>query len=147
MKKILLVLVCLGMVGCATSNRERINPQKANINYSDGINEAEAVILAQAFLIEKGLENKINISKPKASKGMIRVKDGTAAVFLVSPEEDEKDAKLRYWSIVFPPNNFVMAIFGIYKTYVGIDASSGKIFDWGIFESSEVKSRMNENTE
>ena len=58
MRKFILLLLMMPMLGCAGSimSYEQIMQSAQQTNTSDGVDRQEAIVLAQDYLIEKGLD-------------------------------------------------------------------------------------------
>ncbi len=81
-----------------------------SINASDGISQAEAIVIARNIVVEKGISKSCKISRPK-------VKDSTRVE--------------NCWSVEFPANWKVRLKQGLVFFSVDVDKKTGEMKAWG----------------
>jgi hypothetical protein len=54
-------------MGAKPNYKEQIKQKLVNINLSDGISEEEAIIIAQNYIIDKGIDKDCLLDKPKVT--------------------------------------------------------------------------------
>lgn len=86
--------------------KSQIKEKYKNINLSDGVDQEEAIIIAQNYLIDEGLNNILVISKP---------------------DVENYDAKEGYWLVSFPTTIKVRWTQGLKWGSALVDKKSGKV--------------------
>lgn len=103
---VIVLLPCEGRAMAAKPNEESL---RMDIDLSDGVNKEEAIYLAKGYLIKKGLEQNVVISRPKV-----------------------KESRLieNCWVVYFPPS---VKIGGLFSFVIEVDKTTGeiKLAGWG----------------
>ena len=133
--RFLSVLCLMILLGCATTvNYQQIRDVAHNVNAEDGIDSAEAIVLAQDFLLKKGLYDQLVSIKPyRIWKEIIWEKDGEEVLLVREPAEDFQFAVKQTWILYWKDKrNSIFDIFPVIPFYVELDAETGIINKWGL---------------
>jgi len=93
-------------MGEKPNHKAEIKAKMKNIDISDGVGKEEAVILAQNYLLDNGLDNLLVTSKPSVENSSI--KEG-------------------YWLIIFPTIKSVRSTQGLEWGSFRVDKKTGKV--------------------
>jgi hypothetical protein len=138
MRKIYLIIACLICTGCASFEQvsfSSIKNKMSLVETSNGINDQEAIVLAQNFIISKGLADRLYSLKPVGveKKNVWKSAEGRVE-FYVPPGEDFQPDLQEYWMVLFRDKEGSQ-FFGHYAVipfYVKINAKTGEVIRWGL---------------
>lgn len=132
------------IAGCATFediSYHSIKNKMALLDLSNGVNDQEAIVLAQNFIISKGLGDRLYTLKPLGveKKNVWQSPEGRVE-FYIPPGDDFKGEVQPYWMVLFRDKKGSQ-FFGHYPVipfYVKVDAKSGDVIRWGL-KTDDVK--------
>ncbi len=144
MRNFFIVMGCCVLAGCASFEQVSFSSVKNKmslVDKSNGINDQEAIVLAQNLIISKGLADRLYTLKPVGveKKNVWQSPEGRVD-FYVPPGEDFKQELQEYWLVLFRDKEGSQ-FFGHYAVipfYVKIDAKTGEIIRWGL-RTDDVK--------
>jgi len=97
------VMICV-LTGCVSVSNEEISKQAGSVNRSDGINKAEAVWLAQEYILQQNLQEKYDVNRPaRVTTGIAWERAGERIHFAVTPSNDKDFQKGKFWAVSFYP--------------------------------------------
>lgn len=141
---VILLCVLFGVVGCTTFediSYRGIKNKMALLDLSNGVNDQEAIVLAQHFIISKGLGGRLYTLKPvSAEKKNVWESPEGRVEFYIPPGDDFQGEVQQYWMVLFRDKKGSQ-FFGHYPVipfYVKVDAASGEIIRWGL-KTDDVK--------
>lgn len=133
-----MVSVSLGLLlcctGCASLSHQDVHNAARWVNRTDGITQAEAVVLAQQFILDKGLADQLYTLKPfRVQHKHVWMRDGKQ-VEMVEVSTDFVPKVKSFWVVLFR-NRQGSLFWGAYPVmpfYVTIGAHYGDVQDWGV---------------
>lgn len=131
-----IIVLALLLAGCTFANLSyhEIREEKAKVDASDGISRYEATILAQDFIITKGLAERLYTLKPfDVQKKMFALK-GEEEIELTSVGKDFLLPVKKTWDVLFRDREGSQ-FFGHYPVipfYVTVNRDNGQIEAWGL---------------
>ena len=132
---LVLIVLALSVCGCtSTLNYQQIRDRAGLVDKKDGVNHEEAILIAQDFLLRKGLYDQLVSIKPyRIWKEIVWVRHGEEVLLVEEPAADfEFDVK-RTWYIYWKDKrNSVLDLFPVVPFYMEINANTGEILEWGI---------------
>lgn len=147
MQFILYVIVSFAIVflpGCASFEQvsyQSIKNKLPLIDLANGVNDQEAIVLAQNFIISKGLGDRLYTLKPiGVERKNVWISDEGSVEFYVPPGDDFKGKLEEYWFVLFRDKKGSQ-LFGCYPVipfYVKVDAKNGEVMKWGL-KTDEVR--------
>lgn len=103
-KNLLALAAVIVLTGCASVTYDEMVQRAAGVNRDDGISKAEAVWLAQDYLIQQEMQDQFDVGHPKrVGSGVAWEKAGQRMHFAVPPTNDSDFEKGRFWSVNFSP--------------------------------------------
>jgi len=143
-KKTLLLILTLVTIFIFFINIESIGAgmkykssnKKVKIDKTDGINKEEAIAIAKKFMIEKGRENEVRISRARIHRVFTnyRLKDGHLVSSIAGMELKTGDyTEEKIWDVIFPPKNKGFFKIGFHD-FVHISQKTGEIVGWGTYK-------------
>ncbi len=135
---LIFLVFCIFVSGCTHSfpRYRDIMQSAAMVNKSDGIDEKEAVLLAQNMIVKKGLTDRLFSLKPyRVQKKVTWNKNGEIIEF-VRPPEDFAYELQETWVVQFRDRegSFFHGLYPIMPFYVNVDAKNGDILKWGLLK-------------
>ncbi len=136
--RLILLSVIFFSTGCATFedvSYRSIKNKMALVELSNGVNDQEAIVLAQNCIISKGLGDRLYTLKPLSAekKNVWKSPEGMVE-FYIPPGDDFQGEVEQYWMVLFRDKKGSQ-LFGHYPVipfYVKVDANSGEILQWGL---------------
>ena len=120
LKKTLYVLILISLIpasGCVWLSEDRLEEQVATMNTADGIDRGEAEKLAQMYILDERLQDKLLSLKPIEMR-------------IVKDEEGSKLKENRFiWKLVFyaKDRSEISSPLPLDKFHLWLDAQTGKI--------------------
>ena len=141
---VILLYLIFGFSGCATFEDVSYRSVKNKmdlLDLSNGVNDQEAIVLAQHFIISKGMGDRLYTLKPISAekKNVWQSLEGRVE-FYIPPGDDFQGEVQQYWMVLFRDKEGSQ-FFGHYPVipfYVKVDAKSGEIIRWGL-KTDDVK--------
>ena len=132
----LIILVCLVFIGCApkVSYKDIYNAYE-RVDFSDGINRNEAILVAQKEIIKRGLGDRVFSFKPIDVEHQYVWETKGEKIYLQGPPSDgfefEVDEK---WLVLFKDkeNTYFFGAYPPIPMYVEIDAKTGDVLHVGL---------------
>ncbi len=141
---IILFYITFLFIGCTTFedvSYRSIKNKIAFLDLSNGVNDQEAIVLAQNFIISKGMGDRLYTLKPiSAEKKNVWQSPEGWVEFYIPPGDDFQEEVQQYWMVLFRDKEGSQ-FFGHYPVipfYVKVDAKSGDIIRWGL-KTDDVK--------
>jgi hypothetical protein len=134
-------LSCL-LSACASSpiDYKHIRGKMRYVDLSDGVTEREAITIAQNFIVNKGLGDRLYNLKPIGTeKKVVWDKNGERIELLKIPEKLNQPLE-EYWFVYFRDKEGSQ-LFGLYPVtpfYVKVDAKTGEVMRWGL-KNDEIR--------
>jgi hypothetical protein len=131
--------VCVFAIhGCTTDTSlsyQRIRRSMVFVERSDGISEAEAGIIAQNLIINKGLADRLYGLKPIGfEKQEIWTQNGEVVEFAIHPKDPRGYEIKRRWLVLFrdKEGSLLLGAYPVIPFCVEIDANTGIVEGWGL---------------
>jgi len=134
--KIVLLFCLMVIIGCASQpSYQRIILRSTQVDYADGVDEYEAIILAQKHLIDKSLVDRLHSIEPfEVKRRTFMIKDGNEEDFIIAPENPTIFEVHETWLVLFRDreNSLLFGLYPVIPFYVELDADVGDIIRWGL---------------
>ena len=134
-----LILVVVFLAGCAHNRSiraqyEAVRQMVSEVTIEDGINEAEANLLAQNFILEKALDDRLESIRPyRIIKEITWLKGDERIKIVGKPSPNFKGELEKKWILLFKDkNNTLFRFFPMVPFVIEVNAESGAIMKWGL---------------
>ena len=133
-----LILFGILFVGCApfgTVSYLEIRRAAFRIDRSNGIDQQEAIILAQKAIIDKGLGDRLYSLKPIGlEKKIVWNKDGKEILIVDPPSETFQFDLKKTWIVLFRDRkgSQLWGLYPVIPFYVEVNLETGDIERWGL---------------
>ncbi len=135
MGAVILVLSLLGGCSYPSISYRKIERNMVKVNFANGINKLEAPILAQNFILYRGMGDRLYTLKPIGQKQFVRwFKEGEEIEFAIPPQDTTGYDVEITWEVYFRDRegSFFWGRYPVMPFYVELDAQSGKVLSWGL---------------
>ena len=133
------LLITAGVLLCACAGKDvsyhDILTRAEKVDRIYGANQGDAVVIAQAFLIKKGLANRLVSLEPKKIRRIFRWNHDGRVIQFVGPPSVYFEKKIeKVWIIYFKDkaSTHLWGLVCLRPLYVEVDAKSGEILKWGL---------------
>ncbi len=131
---LILLLSCL-LCGCTPLlDHATIKELAGNVSTEDGVDRVEAILLAQDFILRRGLYDRLRSLEPyRMERRSTWYRDGQPRVYAVLPKDQTGLELKRTWTLLFKDKRHTfLGLFPVVPFHVVVDQDSGEILNWGI---------------
>lgn len=130
---VVLLLICCGCAGVVSFHE--IHTKADKVKLIDGVQEDEADLLAQKFILSKGLEDRLYSLNPyQRELEIFRIDDGVKKEFAVEPWAKPSFKVYEHWMVYFrdKEGSWLAGLYPVRPFVVEINAKTGEIVKWGL---------------
>ena len=131
----LIVLFGVLLAGCSAGpDLAKIRKAAQYVRTEDGVDRWEAVVLAQHFLVQRGLYDRLVSLEPYRVTDEVRwFKSGVEMIYVIAPADKTGITIESTWTLYFKDKRHsVFNMVPLVPFIVVVNANSGEIVNWGI---------------
>lgn len=128
-------IILFAVLGCApVLDHATIKELAETVTTDDGIDRVEAILIAQDFIIQRSLYDRlVSIDPYREEKRSVWYSHGKPKIYAVPPQDRTGVELKRTWTLLFKDRRHtVLRFFPVVPFHVVVDADTGKVLNWGM---------------